>query len=252
VGFVIRRLLAIAPLVAWIGCASDAGSHKELQELRAEIRTLRQSNQALESRLSRLERQEVVAQARAAKPQGARPAAEGEMPELTVVKLKPRTEPAPALEVHTDVAEPSDEVVASLLEIARSEGGTTLDEGPEGSFDQGVAALKTGNLAGGAELLERFARQSPRHPQADNALYFAGLGRVGLEEFEAAAALFEQVLTRYPAGDAVQEAMLKLADCRVRLKEGARAKALYSRVISSYPGTPAAEHATRRLATLNR
>ena len=103
---------------------------------------------------------------------------------------------------------------------------------------------------GGIARLERFAQENPKNPRADNALYFSALGYMGLGRYEAAADRLEKLRARYPAGDAVPEALLKLAECRLRLKQAANARSLYSKVIASYPGTVAASTAQDRLASL--
>ncbi len=67
-----------------------------------------------------------------------------------------------------------------------------------------------------------------------------------------AAALLELVLQRYPAGDVVQDAMLKLGEVRLRLRQPAEARAAYAQLVQSFPGTAAAVQAQARLSTLPR
>jgi tol-pal system protein YbgF len=121
----------------------------------------------------------------------------------------------------------------------------------DAEFDQGMSALRTGNVELGVAKLQAFAEQYPRHPRADNALYFAGLGRVGLSDHEGAALTFERLIETYPAGDAVLDGMLRLAECRLKLNQREDARALYTRVITQFPGTAAATQAEQRLASLS-
>ena len=117
----------------------------------------------------------------------------------------------------------------------------------------GISARKIlfpGNISGGVARLKRFAAQNPRHPKADNALYFAGVGHMAQSDFEEAAGTFERLLSSYPASDEAQAAMLKLAECRVRLKNAREARAVYTQVVNKYPGSAAASEATQRLAAL--
>ncbi len=100
--------------------------------------------------------------------------------------------------------------------------------------------------------MQRFAEAHPKDPRADDALYLAAVGELGQDEPARAAKLLEQVLQRYPAGDVVQQAMLKLAECRVRLKQPAEARALLARLMTTFPGTPAAIEAEARLARIPR
>jgi TolA-binding protein len=113
-----------------------------------------------------------------------------------------------------------------------------------------MEALRTGNLNGAVSALQQFAIESPRDTRADNALYFAAVGLIGLEEFDVAASTLEKLIKSYPAGDAVLDGMLKLGECRVKLKQSDRARTIYHQVISIYPGTAAADQAQARLASL--
>lgn len=172
------------------------------------------------------------------------------MPALTVVKLKPRQQPAPRISTGVPIVEPNAEVLDNLKSAA-AEPAEELDaEIGDAVFNQGVDALKTGNVAGGILELQKFAAESPRHPKADNAIYFTGLGLMGLDDFDGAARAFEDVIARYPAGDAVLDSMLKLGECRIRLNKTADARVVYQKILSSYPGTTAATAAKARLASL--
>lgn len=211
--------------------------------------------------MEQLEAERAVAAARStpapAKPAPAPTVAPAEVPELTVVKLKPKADPAPRIDVSIPIVEPAPEVVESLVSapeaapVAAADGEPTDITGLDGQFNAGLEAVRTGNVEGGVQRLTAFARENPRHPKADNALYFAGLGQIGLSDYAAATKLFEQLVNSYPAGDAVVEAMLKLAECRVRLNRPKDARALYGEVISRYPGTTAASQAEARLSALS-
>jgi TolA-binding protein len=71
---------------------------------------------------------------------------------------------------------------------------------------------------------------------------------MGMNDLDGASKAFEAVLAKYPAGDAVQDSMLKLAECRSRLKQKPEAKAMYQKIVSDYPGSPAATQAQAALA----
>ena len=190
----------------------------------------------------------------AASSRSARPESSLEMPTLTVVKLKPRVEPAPRLDTRLRIGEPSAERVEALeVAVTSTDRDPTPVEDPalvDFEYEKNVQAIRTGNVEGGADKLDTFADAHPKHPSADNALYFAGLARMGLEDFEGAAQRFERVEREYPAGDAVADAMMKLAECRMRLNRPADAKALYVQVARSFPGTLAANQAQARLTSL--
>ncbi|WP_430384416.1 tetratricopeptide repeat protein [Archangium violaceum] len=267
---IIRRLLALAPLCALTACATTGSAQtSELAELKAEVRAMRDTQARLEKRLERMELHASVTQARAAAPSNkgsastaAAPEPEKSFttPELAVVKLKPRNEPAPSLPTQVPVVEPApDDMEMFISSAPEGDSGPAAAEPKEqldvtildAEFEQAVAALRTGNVEGGVVRLSRFAEDNPRHPRADNALYFSGLGQIGLKDHDAAAKTFERLIASYPAGDAVLDGMLRLAECRLRLNQKDDARALYTRILTQFPGTAAATQAEQRLASLS-
>jgi TolA-binding protein len=221
-------------------------------ELRSELRALRERAEKLEARLALLEERSAAR----SMAEDATASSRDEMPALTVVKLKPKRQAPPPLATRTKVVEPSQE---TLEEIASAEPVLAVHELPaedpailEVKYEDAVAALRVGNVEGGVGKLEQFAEANRKHPKADNALYFAGIGRMGLQDYAGAAQLFESLLQKYPAGDAVLDGMLKLAECHVRLRRAADARTLYARIVASYPGTAAATQAEQQLSSLPR
>jgi hypothetical protein len=91
-GRLIRTLLLIACTGAVLGCAQDAAHKGEISQLRAEVRALRELNGRVERRLERLEANDAVESSSRGRSSG--PSSEAQrdssVPELTVVKLKPR------------------------------------------------------------------------------------------------------------------------------------------------------------------
>lgn len=234
---------------------------------------MREQQARLGERLERIERSSAVIRARpsqapaASSPQApaktpasqAAPSSSAshvEVPDLTVVKLKPKAEPAPSLPTKVAVVEPEAEQVELFVSSSPEPSEPVSAPSPvntavlDAEFEQAVAALRTGNVEPGVVKLQSFAEQNPRHPRADNALYFAGLGMVGLNDHAGAALVFERLIETYPAGDAVLDGMLRLAECRLKLNQREDARALYTRVITQFPGTAAATQAEQRLASL--
>lgn len=276
---IIRRLLAVVPLCALAACAHDSASQADMAALKAELRAMRDQQTRLNDRLERLERSNAVLRARsspqapaaapssspqapAKAPQASQPSSSVAVPDLTVVKLKPKDEPAPPLPTKVAVVEPdTDDVELFVSSSPESSAPATPASEPapspvvtaalDAEFEQAVAALRTGNVEPGVAKLQSFAEQNPRHPRADNALYFAGLGMIGMNNHEGAAQVFERLISTYPAGDAVLDGMLRLAECRLKLNQRDDARALYTRVITQFPGTAAASQAEQRLASLS-
>jgi tol-pal system protein YbgF len=214
------------------------------------VRALDDRDAELSRRLDRLEDRNILMA-------GAAISSNADLPSLTVVKLKPRSEPAPRMDVSRPVIEPSKDSIDELIDAPEAHETRMPRRAPSGAgseleFDAGLAALKTGNVSGGVSRLQRFASDNPKHPKADDALFFSGIGQMGLGDYQAAAATFEQVLANYPAGNVVQDSMLKLAECRMRLNKVSDARKLYTQLMARYPGTPAAAQAEQRLGSLTR
>jgi len=268
----IRPQLAIL-LIALSSCAMDSASRTELVEFNAQVRAMRAETARLESRLEHLEQQVAVSSSRGLSPAknaavrspGAAPVApvtpvekeKSELPQLTVVKLKPKKEAAPKINTEVAVVEPPEGLLSELKAAAADsrENAASNDDAPtemaDEQYEQGVSALKTGNVEGAVKSLISFSAEYPKHPRADNALYFAGIGQMALKEYENAEKTFHDALARYPAGDTVLDSMLKLAECRFKLNRPQDARATWEKIVAGFPGTAAATAASQRLASLS-
>lgn len=254
------------------GCATDAVTRSEHSELLSSMRALRAENARLEARIEKLEQARVLAASRttlvapataspmpAPAPRAASPATSSmdALPPLTVVKLKPRQEAAPRISTAVEVEEPAESIIEDLkgTAAAKAADGGEPDEADlsmaDAQFERALTAMKTGNSEGGVAQMQQFVTDWPRNPKADNALYFSGLALMAEKDFEHAAGYFERVLAQYPAGDAVLDSMLKLAECRLKLNRPREAKATWEKIVSSFPGTAAASQAQARLASLS-
>jgi tol-pal system protein YbgF len=236
------------------GCAGDSALQKELSSLRVEVRALRATNERMEQRVSRCEDRQAVARAA---PEAEAPAQE--MPELTVVKMKPRANDAPPIDTSTEIQEP---IAEELVDLGRRRATARDDDAPEvaettepeiveAQFQAALAGLKTGSFASSVDKLQSFAAAHRRHALSDNALYYSGIGLLALDDAAGAAHAFDRVIAEYPAGDVRLDAMLKLAECRVRLDQKDGARELYARIVSTYPDSPAAAQARQRLSQLS-
>lgn len=251
----IRPILAIACLALFFGCATDVVTRNEHTELLSSLRALRAENSRLEARVAKLEQEKVAAAPRPASPPrpqvsaSARPVptSSDALPPLTVVKLKPRKEAAPPINTAVEIAEPPE----TLTQEFKNETATQPDEADQAmadaQFERGLSMMKTGSSESGVAQMQQFVNDWPRHPKADNALYFSGMAFLAEKDFEHATELFERVINQYPAGDAVLDSMLKLAECRIKLNRPREARATWEKIVTGFPGTAAATQAQARL-----
>lgn len=104
-------------------------------------------------------------------------------------------------------------------------------------FDEAVAAL--------GDFLARY----PGHAYADNATFWRGEAFYAQRAYPRAAAEFETVVTRFPEGNKVADALLKLGLCHAHMGDRTAAHAYFERVQREFPGTDAARIASREDAS---
>jgi hypothetical protein len=139
------------------------------------------------------------------------------------------------------IAEPDSERVEALARRGRRDLGAEADGE--------LRRARRGDGIERAHALEEFAGRYPRHPSADNALVEGAEAYAGAGRDEAACALARRASDDYPAGDAMSEALERLAWCESRRGAPDAERRLLERLVAEFPRTPAAERAGTRLAT---
>jgi len=97
--------------------------------------------------------------------------------------------------------------------------------------------------------LERFVAAHPDHPYADNALYWRGEVFFLRHQFPQALREYTRLLSTYPDGNKVADALLRSGICHLRMGDAARARASFRRLRESYPQSVAARTASREDAS---
>jgi hypothetical protein len=252
-----------AALLLLVGCAGGGGAaRQDVDALRAEVRALRKDNDELARKVDTLSgRVEVIATRLAggaanddASPSPNRGKAEGVdarapviPPDLAVIRVEPTPPRAartpPPVPTAVPIADPDPERVEALSR----RGGRDIAAEADGELRR-ARQRKGGERA---HALEEFAARYPRHPSADNALVegSAAYAEVGIGE--AACELARRAADDYPAGDAMSEAIERLAWCESRRGARDAERRLLERLVAEFPRTPAAERAGTRLATIS-
>jgi TolA-binding protein len=260
-----RQIPAVLALVLALGCAADAPARREIDALRAELRALRRENEALARRVeslgtgvealsarNRAQAGEVAAAEPSPSVSSVQEAPSGPEipPDLAVVKVEPaqarasRRRLPPPISTSIPIEEPGPE----RLEALGRRGGSSL--AAEANAELAAARAETGT--GRAHALEDFAGRYPRHPSADNALVEAATSYADAGRDEPACGLARRAVDGYPAGDAMSDALERLAWCESRRGATDLERQLLRRLVSDYPGSPAARRAGTRLAALAR
>ena len=138
---------------------------------------------------------------------------------------------APRLPATLELREPDEDQLARL----EVDPQVVLEFDADHAWAEAVEKLNSGrHLEAETELLA-FVAAWPRHTAADNALYLAGLVRESRGECASALPLFEAVPQKYPAGDAVPQALLERGRCLRILGRNDESKSVLMQLQKEHP-----------------
>jgi tol-pal system protein YbgF len=115
-----------------------------------------------------------------------------------------------------------------------------LDPAAKRAYDAALALVAARQYSQALDALAAFLVKWPDHPYADNAMYWRGEAYFARGEYGRATEQFEGVLARFPGGNKVPDALLKLGLCAQKLGDPAKAKAYFERLAQQYPQSEAA------------
>jgi len=247
------RLRHLAVLLAAAGCASapprPSAEAESLRELRSQLNA---QSTLVAQQQRRIEEMEVKLAALAARapvlmapaPAHATPGTPGRTdprPPLKTVKLgegrrlrRDRINPvslAPRIPASVELREPADEELARL----EADPAAVEEFDADHAWAEAVQKLNDGRHAEAETDFLAFVAAHPRHTAADNALYLAGLVRESRGDCASALQLFESVPLKYPAGDAVPQALLERGRCLRILGRKAESKSVLMQLQREYP-----------------
>lgn len=158
-------------------------------------------------------------------------------------------ERAPRLPSSVQLKEPG-EAALETLEQPLADPRVAEAASADFAWAAAVQKLNDGDHGAAETDLLAFAAAHPRHTAADNALYLAGLVREARGDCAGALALFDSVPRRYPAGDAVPQALLEKGRCLGTLGKTVEARAVLSELGKDHPDAPEAGVARQLLQGL--
>jgi tol-pal system protein YbgF len=162
--------------------------------------------------------------------------AEGE-PAVTAVRAPIEAPAEPVVDLATtEEAGPPERIPVEPLRLYRS----------------ALAALRAGKHAPALAAFRRFLVRYPTHDYADNALYWIGECYYDLKEHRSAAREFRGVIERYPRGNKVPDAMLKLGFSYLAAGETATGRQVLESLRRAFPHHASSALATTRLAEVPR
>jgi tol-pal system protein YbgF len=122
---------------------------------------------------------------------------------------------------------------------------SALDPAAKQAYDNALSLVNGKQYAQALEAFAAFLVKWPDHPNADNATYWRGECYFAQGEYARAAEQYEGVITRFPLGNKVPDALLKLGMAQEKLGNPQKANQAYQRLQRDFPRA----EATRRIHT---
>ena len=120
------------------------------------------------------------------------------------------------------------------------------------AYRAAVELVRAGKHDEAIAKLRDFLRAHPGHDYADNAQYWLGEAYYDRKDYQRALAEFRVAVDKYPRGNKVPDAMLKVAYCYLALGQLDKARFVLEQVVTIYPDTEPALLASRRLDTIKK
>ena len=173
----------------------------------------------------------------AAKPSNHRPVLRmrGDAAEVSIIRESPAT--APMVRVTRE----------GMPRAARDDGAEAV-----GLYRKAFEALRAGKHEEAAQGFREFLRAFPASDLADNSQYWLGECYYDRKDFTQAVREFRRVVERYPNGNKVPDALLKVGFSYLSLGSADAGKQTLTQLQRSYPRHEAAVLAGARLAELDR
>lgn len=127
--------------------------------------------------------------------------------------------------------------------VATASNGTS----PLEIYTAGVDLFNAAEYAQALDAMNRFVATGPEADYMDNALYWMGECLYGLGRYNEALGYFQRVVSEYPDGNKVPDALLKEALTHERLANLPQARQVLATLAETFPTTDAAERARQRL-----
>jgi tol-pal system protein YbgF len=119
-------------------------------------------------------------------------------------------------------------------------------------YHAAVGLLRAGRHDDAIAAFRKFVRENPKHGFADNAQYWLGEAYYDRKDYTRALAEFRAAVDKFPRGNKVPDALLKVGYCYLALGQTDKGRFALEQVIAIYPKTEPALLAGKRLEALPR
>lgn len=134
--------------------------------------------------------------------------------------------------------------------VVTSETPAAIPTTPALLYSDGISLLKERRHGDAIARFEQLVVDYPEHGLADNALYWKAEAYYDQQQFDAALPVFQEVITRFPLGNKVPDAMVKVGLCLQNLGQPDQARRVLREVLELYPKSDAAQVAQERLPAI--
>ncbi len=117
---------------------------------------------------------------------------------------------------------------------------SALDANARSAYDAALALVNSRQYDKALDALSAFLVRWPDHPNADNAMYWRGECYFAKGDYMRAVQEFEGTIARFPMGNKVPDALLKLGISYQKLGNAAKAKTYFDRLLRDFPRSEAA------------
>jgi len=157
---------------------------------------------------------------------------------------------APPTGSETDTTKPTEQAQPTA-EQPQSKAAPAVPDAEKQAYQQAYQLLRHGHTDQAVTEFKAFLNQYPDSSLANNSQYWLGEAYRVKQDDSAARNAFNEVITKYPKGAKVPDALLKLGYIAIEQNQPDQAREYLNRIVNDYPNTQAALLAERKLATLN-
>ena len=118
------------------------------------------------------------------------------------------------------------------------------------AYNRGYKTFKEQKYQDTIGHMSEFLKQYPKHPYADNAMFWRGESYFQLKQYQKADQEFETIIRDFPNGNKVPDALLRSGICQLRLSKPEKAKSSFDQLMKKYPESVAAKRAKTTLGEL--
>ncbi len=119
--------------------------------------------------------------------------------------------------------------------------------GAQASYQSAMDFIEAGDYAHAVSGMQAFLKQYPNHELADNAQYWIGESYYVQKQYSSALSAFRGVVDKFPLGNKVPDALLKVGYCLLQLGDTEAARRTLERVKTEFADTNPANLAARKL-----